>query len=400
MFFNLFQSTDKQSLWNKVLVFLFISTYFLDGVTRYKHIIAILMIISAIYCFIRSPKENISLFKNQIFYSVLALSLVLLYSVFISSDLKISFKEFNNSVLKGILLFTIIIPIILRKEKNEDISKLIFISFLSALFLKCSVEIALYFIDYKKGIMPFTGYNHRHISDSMVFLLPALLNLWLLKKLNYKIIFLLSGSVYLFLMLGTLSRGAWLAVLIVTILWLILNKLWKIMSLVLLALALSGVFIHIQEESKPNTLVYKLQQTDSSYRYKNGTQGSAVSLILENPIKGYGYGDDIYHNVYNKRIIDYPMWTYNPSIGPHNLALFIWFGAGIMGLLALIYVYYTIIIESIKKIRYISEPSPYNCYIILLLSLIGFFIIRGNFEQIVLAPLGIITGLLLALKSK
>ncbi|VEA02068.1 Oligosaccharide repeat unit polymerase Wzy, O-antigen ligase [Salmonella enterica subsp. enterica serovar Sanjuan] len=30
--------------WNKALVFLFVATYFLDGITRYKHLIVILMI--------------------------------------------------------------------------------------------------------------------------------------------------------------------------------------------------------------------------------------------------------------------------------------------------------------------------------------------------------------------
>lgn len=35
--------------WNKALVFLFIATFFLDGITRYKHIISILMIITVIY---------------------------------------------------------------------------------------------------------------------------------------------------------------------------------------------------------------------------------------------------------------------------------------------------------------------------------------------------------------
>ncbi|EAO8406681.1 TPA: O-antigen ligase RfaL, partial [Salmonella enterica subsp. enterica serovar Enteritidis] len=29
-------------IWNKALVFLFVATYFLDGITRYKHLIIIL----------------------------------------------------------------------------------------------------------------------------------------------------------------------------------------------------------------------------------------------------------------------------------------------------------------------------------------------------------------------
>lgn len=67
--------------------------------------------------------------------------------------------------------------------------------------------------------MPFTNYDHRHISDSMVFLFPALLNIWLFRKTSLKLAFFALSAVYLFLMLGTLSRGAWLAVLVVGVLW-------------------------------------------------------------------------------------------------------------------------------------------------------------------------------------
>ena len=90
----------------------------------------------------------------------------------------------------------------------------------------------------------------------------------------------------------------------------------------------------------------KLQQTDSSYRYTNGTQGTAWTLIMENPLKGYGYGDDIYHAIYNKRVVDFPSWTFRQSIGPHNIILSIWFAAGLAGLLALLYLYGSIIKET------------------------------------------------------
>lgn len=32
--------------WNRALVFLFIATFFLDGITRYKHLISALMIVN------------------------------------------------------------------------------------------------------------------------------------------------------------------------------------------------------------------------------------------------------------------------------------------------------------------------------------------------------------------
>lgn len=386
-------------LWNKGLVFLFLATFFLDGITRYKHMITVLMVITSLYYFYKSPKECLALFKNNLFYAIAALSIALLYSIFISPDVKISFKEFNNTVLKGTLFFTLCLPIILKDESLESLARLILISFIASLCIRSAVELVLYYSEYRNGIRLFSNFNHRHISDSMVFLFPALLNIWLFKKKSYKIGFLILSCIFLFLLLGTLSRGAWLAVLITAICWLVFNRLWKL-SLVLVFSVIIGMAGVMQlKHGNDDKLLVKLQQTDSSDRYVNGTQGSAWSLIMENPIKGYGYGDDIYHATYNKRIVDYPAWTFKESIGPHNLALYLWFSAGIFGLISLIYVYYAVIKETAAYALRNTTASPYNVHLLLLLSLIGFFIIRGNFEQIELDPLGIIVGLLLALKQ-
>ncbi|MDA4246246.1 O-antigen ligase family protein, partial [Escherichia coli] len=90
-------------------------------------------------------------------------------------------------------------------------------------------------------------------------------------------------------------RGAWLAVFIVTLLWLILNRQWKLLMLtsIVISVAAVGVFTYKGDHAGKDRLIYKLQQTDSSSRYTNGTQGTAWTLIMENPLKGYGYGDDI-----------------------------------------------------------------------------------------------------------
>ncbi|ECZ4023912.1 O-antigen ligase RfaL, partial [Salmonella enterica] len=46
------------------------------------------------------------------------------------------------------------------------------------------------------------------------------------------------------------------------------------------------------------------------------------------------------------------------------------------------------------------EISPYNAHLLLFLSFVGFYIIRGNFEQVDIDQIGIITGFLLALRNK
>ncbi|EDS4734181.1 O-antigen ligase RfaL [Salmonella enterica subsp. enterica serovar Oranienburg] len=389
-------------IWNKALVFLFVATYFLDGITRYKHLIIILMIITAIYQVSRSPKSFPPLFKNSVFYSVAVLSLILVYSILISPDMKGSFKEFENTVLEGFLLYTLLIPVLLKDETKETVAKIVLFSFLTSLGLRCLAESILYIEDYNKGIMPFISYAHRHMSDSMVFLFPALLNIWLFRKNAIKLVFLVLSAIYLFFILGTLSRGAWLAVLIVGVLWAILNRQWKLIGVGAILLAIIGALVITQHNNKPGPehLLYKLQQTDSSYRYTNGTQGTAWILIQENPIKGYGYGNDVYDGVYNKRVVDYPTWTFKESIGPHNTILYIWFSAGILGLASLAYLYGAIIRETASSTFRKVEISPYNAHLLLFLSFVGFYIVRGNFEQVDIAQIGIITGFLLALRNR
>lgn len=389
-------------IWNKALVFLFVATYFLDGITRYKHLIIILMIITAIYQVSRSPKSFPPLFKNSLFYSVAVLSLILVYSILISPDMKGSFKEFENTVLEGFLLYTLLIPVLLKDETKETVAKIVLFSFLTSLGLRCLAESILYIEDYNKGIMPFISYAHRHMSDSMVFLFPALLNIWLFRKNAIKLVFLVLSAIYLFFILGPLSRGAWLAVLIVGVLWAILNRQWKLIGVGAILLAIIGALVITQHNNKPDPehLLYKLQQTDSSYRYTNGTQGTAWILIQENPIKGYGYGNDVYDSVYNKRVVDYPTWTFKESIGPHNTILYIWFSAGILGLASLVYLYGAIIRETASSTFRKVEISPYNAHLLLFLSFIGFYIVRGNFEQVDIAQIGIITGFLLALRNR
>ncbi|WP_407731778.1 O-antigen ligase RfaL [Pseudocitrobacter faecalis] len=400
---SMFQNKEKwKPHWNRILVFLFIATYFLNGVTRYKHIIEILMILTVIYQFTRAPKSYLPLYKNTIFYAIALLSVVLVYSIFISPDMRISFKEFNNTVLKGFLAYTLLLPILLKDENKENIQKLILFSFLASLCLRSIGEIIIYIDNYTHGIMPFESYANRHVSDSLVLLFPALLSLWLLKGPKYKAAFFSLSVVFLFLLLGSLSRGAWVAVFIVGILWAVLNRQWKLLAAGTIILAIAATFVVTQKNHSSNraSLIFKLQQTDSSARYNNGTQGTAWILITENPVKGYGYGDDIYHEVYNKRVKDFPSWTFKKSIGPHNLVLYIWFGAGLMGLLALLSLYWVIAKESVKDAFKRGDTPAYDAHLLILLSFIGFYIIRGTFEQVEISHLGIYAGLLLAMKNK
>ncbi|UQQ18499.1 O-antigen ligase RfaL [Salmonella sp. WGH-01] len=189
--------------------------------------------------------------------------------------------------------------------------------------------------------------------------------------------------------------------LIVGVLWAILNRQWKLIGVGAILLAIIGALVITQHTNKPDPehLLYKLQQTDSSYRYTNGTRGTAWILIQENPIKGYGYGNDVYDSVYNKRVVDYPTWTFKESIGPHNTILYIWFSAGILGL-ASRPIYMALSSGNSQLYLQESRDKPLQCSSLAIFIFRRFYIVRGNFEQVDIAQIGIITGFLLALRNR
>ena len=145
-------------------------------------------------------------------------------------------------------------------------------------------------------------------------------------------------------------------------------------------------------------LFYKLEQTDSSHRYTNGVQGSAFELVMDKPLIGYGAGDKIFHEKYNSVVEEHPGWTYKTSIGPHNIWLLLWFGAGIFGLASFTLLTLSMGYTSYQGIRRsVENPLIYFSFLSLFISLISFYVVRGMFEQVDLKPLGLILGLLIAM---
>lgn len=145
------------------------------------------------------------------------------------------------------------------------------------------------------------------------------------------------------------------------------------------------------------TLQYKLSQSDSGLRFSNGTQGSALDLILEHPIKGYGYGNQLYHNVYNEKVKDYPNWKFKKSIGPHNIFLAFWFAGGILGLFGILYFCSSMIAQGIQLIRK-NHGIIRQASLVLLMSFLGVYVLRGLFENAYINQVGILVGLMLALR--
>ncbi|GKX57188.1 ligase [Leminorella grimontii] len=388
------------SLWNKCLISSYIILYFLNNVTRYKNCVVILMYITAIYYLIKNKIKIFDIVKNNLTISLGLFSVSIVYSISISIDPSYSLKKFFDVIFSKILVISFIIPIILYSEKKEEIAKLFIYSLIISIIPIAITDFWQYIKEYNVGIMPFTDYEHKYKSDALIFIAPTLLFLWKKNTIKIKIIVFLLSLIVGFMILGTMQRGTWLSIIVPTFIWCILKKEWKLPTIAIIVLSLFLSIAYVKNHEQFNTLFYKLQQTSSSHRYAGGTQGSAMDLILENPIKGYGFGDNVFHKVYNDRIKDYPQWVFRESIGPHNITLSIWFSAGLLGLVAFWYMLIILIRNCICGFKNDSSPIVKECWLLILLILIGDYIIRGAFETVYLGNIAMLMGFSIILKIK
>ncbi|MFU9077476.1 O-antigen ligase RfaL [Proteus sp. LHD240705] len=401
-----FKDYSKKSLWNLSIIGLYIILIYLPDITRYKNIVMGLIGATALWYLVRDFKTICKIFKNNLSFSLLFLLLTIGYSILISVEPSISIKEVNKPILNGLLLFSITFPIILYKEKPTDIAKMVMIAFAIGLLVIMVKDLLLYYFEYKKkDIWPFTWRSlpsHRDFSYSLLFFFPCILCAWFLAKKNKVINLILLciiSFLFIFTILGTLARGAWIALAIIIIFIVQINRQWLLLiigSAVSLLLFISIVNTPFGDRAT-KTLQYKLNQSDSGLRFSNGTQGSALDLILEHPIKGYGYGNQLYHNVYNERVKEHPEWKFKKSIGPHNVFLAFWFAGGILGLIGILYFCSSIIAQGIQLIRK-NQGIIRQAALVLLMSFLGVYVLRGLFENAYINQVGILVGLMLALR--
>lgn len=401
----LFKDYSKKSLWNLSIIGLYIILIYLPDITRYKNIVMGLIGATALWYVIRDFRAICRIFKNNLSLSLLLLLLVVSYSILISVEPSISIKEINKPILNGLLLFSITFPIVLYQEKPTDIAKMVIVAFAVGLLVLIAKDLIQYYLEYQENILPFTWGSqreHREISYGLLFFFPIILSVWALKKHHSFVNWLLLafvGLLFFACILGTLARGAWFALALSTLLILIINRQWLLM---LIGLVISALLFISATQLPANQLMsqilqYKLTQTNSGLRFDNGTQGSALDLILENPIKGYGYGNRLYHHVYNERVADHPNWVFKESIGPHNSFLAFWFAGGILGLLGILYFCVSFVAQSIilmKKNQQLIRQTA----LIVMMSFLGMYVFRGLFENAYINQVGILVGLLLALR--
>lgn len=169
------RNQNTLSKYNKALIFMFVVLFFVDNVTRYKHILFYLMIATCLVYLSLDTRRVLKRLNNKLLYLVVLFSLVFYISISYSSMPDASMRAINNNFLNyGVLSLSLLLPILLYKENIKTISNLLLTSFSASLVFVLLIELYRYYEAYQNGILPFTTYNFRNVSDALVFYFPII----------------------------------------------------------------------------------------------------------------------------------------------------------------------------------------------------------------------------------
>lgn len=185
------------------------------------------------------------------------------------------------------------------------------------------------------GKIPEDIHLHRRFAVKLVFGLPFLL--WFALASRQRWVAMVGWALTILSMLmilATGSRGAWLGTIVVVLIFLGFLRSRRLLLGFFVGMAIvviAGLAI-IPSELVQN----RIQQGMDTSNRTSGTWGPAVEMIRDRPLLGYGLGDDVFHEEFNRRSAMAEHWTIKKSIGPHSFFLALGFAAGLPALLILL----------------------------------------------------------------
>ncbi|MDR1150590.1 MAG: O-antigen ligase family protein [Clostridiales bacterium] len=208
--------------------------------------------------------------------------------------------------------------------------------------------------------------NPNVLGEFLIFVIPLNITLiYLSKKIKEKILLLLVLFSLLLCMLLTLSRGAWLGLILsLLIFFLFCDK--KIFLLILCFLFASPIFI---PKSFVDRFVSILSAKDSSSHYRINIWLSCLIMLKDFWLCGIGLGFDNFIFIFKK----YAM-SASYALHSHNLYLEIFLEMGFSGIILFLLILFFCLKKLVSTDKFSSDKSLFFLKIALLSGIIGFMI--------------------------
>jgi O-antigen ligase len=201
------------------------------------------------------------------------------------------------------------------------------------------------------------------------------------------------------MIIGTGSRGAWLGAMFVVATFGVVTRsrmYGMILSIGLVVSILAAVAIVPSE-----FVAAKVQQGFDSSGRVSGTWAPALEMAMAHPFLGHGFGDNVFHDEYNRLVVDREHWPIKASMGPHSFLLALVFAAGFPALILLVMLAMALIIAVVRNARRVRllGGGQGNRWVLsataLVASFVGAYGVMGLFENLSWTLFGQSLGLLL-----
>lgn len=317
--------------------------------------------------------------------------LITFFSVFQSTDLKLSLSDFRKEFFEMVLIALPVADIFRQPGRR---SRLLSVMSFAAL-TTAAASIYQYGIELVQlGHVSDNIHLHRDYANGLIFFIPYVFAHTCMTKTKWW------GAVLLIiqcvLLMATGARGAWIGLLLGMTLWLFFRfrlRAMMIASSSLGILVVLGVFFIPQ-----HLFMGKLAQGLDTSQRTRGTWGPTMEMINERPMFGFGFGKDIFHNEFNNRVDTHPNWSIRKSIGPHSSYLAIGFAAGYIGLLAMLIFYSRFIFDGFRLLKNNPPDRDHLVFLATVGSFVALYLVRGIVEVVPWPAIGIHVGILLAMQ--
>ena len=232
-----------------------------------------------------------------------------------------------------------------------------------------------YFSDIKGRVTVFFE-NSNVLSAYLVMIFPLALCCLLRARGSARLLAFLSCTSILVCIVLTWSRGAWLALLIATVIFFMIYSRKTIRFLVAVAFALPFVSLIL-----PDTVVRRFLSignlADTSISYRIYTWRGTLNVIKDHLFGGVGYGTDAFTEIY-------PTYSYagiEAAQHSHSLYLQIIFSLGIVGMIVFAVLVFLFIQQSLENIKNTPDRSNRMVAAAVLCSVVA-LLIMGAFDYV------------------
>jgi O-antigen ligase len=227
---------------------------------------------------------------------------------------------------------------------------------------------------------------HRRFAVNLVFGLPFLL--WIALGSRQRWLAAtgwLLAIVSLVMIVATGARGAWLGSFVVILIYLLFLRSRRL--LVVSAAGLAIAVIAGLTVIPPELVVNKIHQGMDTSNRTAGTWGPAIEMIRDRPLLGYGLGDDVFHQEFNRRVVTEEHWSIRQSLGPHSFFLALGFAAGLPALLVLMMLFGLAVWPMGRRVpTLLAEEGAARRFglsgVALLAAVSGTYVVIGNVENL------------------